>query len=268
MSKAYLSGNVAVCVGNGQKKADGDVGVPREWYSRGYLPHRDRIDLLQAVTFRLADSLPQGKLRELEVELSCLEQRQRDAQRRQKVEQWLDAGIGCYALGHPKVAQVVKNSLLHFQGERYELLAWCIMPNHVHVLLEPRFPLAKIVQGWKSVTARWALAHNDAMGLGIPDPRHLWMREYWDRYIRDDNHLKAVIDYIHHNPVKAGLCGEPAEWPWSGNADVLVGSSGNADVPVGSSSCTTPENGDVPKRTADEDVSVPGNGVSMKEVDA
>ena len=243
-----VPGNADVRVGSGNT-ADGDVGVP-EWYSRGYLPHRDRIDLLQAVTFRLADSLPQEKLRELEVELSCLEQQQRDAQRRQKIEQWLDAGIGCCALGHPKVAQVVKNSLLHFQGERYQLLAWCIMPKHVHLLLEPRFPLAKIVQGWKSVTARWVLANNDLLGLGIPDPRHLWMREYWDRYIRDDNHLKAVIDYIHHNPVKAGLCGEPAEWPWSGNADVLVGSSPrNAD-----------ENADVPKKRADGDVGVPRKG--------
>lgn len=52
-------------------------------------------------------------------------------------------------------------------------------------------------------------------GLEIPDPHHVWMREYWDRFIRDDAHLRATIDYIHRNPVKAGLCREPSDWPWS-----------------------------------------------------
>lgn len=100
------------------------------------------------------------------------------------------------------------------------------MPNHVHVLIEPLQSLAAIVQAWKSFTARWALSRNEELQLGIPSSRHLWMREYWDRYIRDENHLTGVIQYIHDNPVKAGLCGNAQEWPWS--------SAGNADVPVGS----------------------------------
>ena len=54
------------------------------------------------------------------------------------------------------------------------------------------------------------------------------MREYWDRFIRDDDHLRATIDYIHRNPVKAGLCREPRDWPWSS-----AGRAGRADVPVG-----------------------------------
>jgi hypothetical protein len=138
------------------------------------------------------------------------------------------------------------------------MIAWCIMPNHVHALVEPRHPIAKIVQGWKSFTARWALARNEELQLGIPDSRHFWMREYWDRYIRHERHLIDVITYFHNNPVKAGLCRRPQDWPWSsagiavlgnaapGNADVRVGSSGianvtgnaapgNADVRVGSS---------------------------------
>ena len=198
-----------------RKEADGDVGVPREWYSRGYLPHRDRNGLVQGVTFRLADSLPRKRLAQLEEELKGVPEDRRGAERRRRIEQWLDAGMGCCALGCPAVARMVEESLLHFDKERYRLLAWCVMPNHVHVLVEPVVELARIVQGWKSVTSRWALARNEEMGLGIPDVRQFWMREYFDRYMRDEEHLGRSVEYIHNNPVKAGLCARAEEWRWS-----------------------------------------------------
>lgn len=64
--------------------------------------------------------------------------------------------------------------------------------------------------------------------LGLGESRHVWMREYWDRYIRDEHHLKMAIEYIHENPVKACLCTVAKAWRWSsawppGNADVHVG---------------------------------------------
>ena len=207
--------NADVPVGSSSKKADEDVGVPKGWYSRGYLPHRDEVGLLQAVTFRLADSLPQTRLAELESELERFPEHRRGTERHRRIEQWLDAGMGCCALRRPETAKVMQDSLLHFDGQRYILLSWCVMPNHVHVLLKPRQELSAIVKGWKSFTARWALARNEALGLGIPDSKHLWMREYWDRYMRDEDHLKRSIEYIHNNPVKAGLCGRPEDWPWS-----------------------------------------------------
>lgn len=220
--------------------ANGDVGVPgREWYSRGYLPHRDRGHLLQSITFRLADSLPQSELKQLERKLLLLPEIRRDIEKRKTIEQWLDSGMGCCALRHAEAATCVQNALLHFDGDRYRVLAWVIMPNHVHVLIDPVEPISKTIQGWKSFTARWLLANNERLGLGIPDPRHVWMREYWDRFIRDDEHLRATIDYIHRNPVKAGLCRETSDWPWS--------SSGSAVVPVGKAN-----------EKANEDVGVPG----------
>jgi len=230
-----------------RSNADGDVGVPgniaapdsrKEWYSRGYLPHRDATGLLQAVTFRLADSLPQEKLARLEEELTELPETLRGAERRQRIEQWLYDGMGCCALRHPEMASQMRDALRHFDGQRYRLIAWCIMPNHVHILMETFAPLARIVQGWKSVTARWALAQNEKLGLGIPDSKHLWMRDYWDRYIRNDGHFESVVLYIHQNPVYAGLCERAEDWPWSsaGNGDVLIGrafSPHDADGDVG-----------------------------------
>lgn len=214
----------------------GPPSAPRQWYSRGYIPHRDEPHLLQSISYRLADSLPQEKLRALDDELRSLPEDQRDAARRRKIETWLDAGMGCCALRHPAVAGYVQNSFLHFHGERYHLHAWCIMPNHVHILIEPLTDLATIVQSWKSFTARWALARNAELELGVPG-ENFWMREYWDRYIRDEYHYRKVVDYIHQNPVSAGLCATPDAWPWSsaapGSAGVPAGMGPKADEDVG-----------------------------------
>lgn len=204
---------------NGDDSAELGLGGPGNvdpWRNRGYLPHFDAPGALQFITFRLADSLPQQVLHELERELLQQPATVRDRERRKKIEQWLDAGLGCCALRHPRVAEVMQKTLQKFDGERYRLIAWCIMPNHVHVLIETLTPLAKIVQSWKSFTGRWALAHSAELGLGVPG-NAFWMREYWDRYIRGEEHFYRVVDYIHSNPVKAGLCENIADWPWSGN---------------------------------------------------
>ena len=242
------------------KSAGEDTGVPwgdsglRGWYSRGYLPHFDTAHFLQSVTYRLADSLPQTKLAELKEELEHLPENLREIERRKRIEGWLDAGMGCCALAHPAVARYVQDSFLHFHGERYHLHAWCIMPNHVHVLLEPVTNLATIVKGWKSYTARWVLKKNEELALKIPASNTLWMREYWDRYIRDAEHYRKTVEYIHYNPVKAGLCDVAEAWLWSSARLFQEDASGSADGDVG-------WDGDVVKRadmkSADGDVGDP-----------
>jgi putative transposase len=228
-------GNADVPVGSAGRDADGDFGAP-EWYSRGYLPHRDAAGLVQSVTFRLADSLPQKTLKAMDQELLAVPEDRRDVERRKQIEHWLDAGLGCCALRHPEVARYVVEAFTCFHGDRYDLHAWCVMPNHVHVLVQPHIRLATIIQGWKSYTARWILVQNERLKLLIPNPRRLWMREYWDRFIRDEQHYRNVLAYIHENPVKAGLCREAKEWRWSsaypGNADVLVGPTERLTAPL------------------------------------
>ena len=213
-----------------------------EWYSRGYLPHRHRIGLLQSITFRLADSLPQEKLQELRAQRELAELGHQalgtnhTVAERRKIEAWLDAGMGCCALRHPAMAAVVEDTLLKFDNQKYKLIAWCVMPNHVHVLIDPLISLKRIVQSWKSYTGRWAFAHCAELGLRAPkrathnhcateDSQNIfWMPDYWDRFIRNKDHLQNTIDYIHNNPVKAGLCPTPEQWQWSsanrpGNAE-------------------------------------------------
>jgi hypothetical protein len=110
------------------EKAKLELGVPgiskapKGWHSRGYLPHRDDLRLLQSITFRLADSLPQPRLLQIEEILAALPPDQREVARRRQIEGWLDSGIGCCALRHPALAAVVEDALLHFDGARYRLL--------------------------------------------------------------------------------------------------------------------------------------------------
>ncbi len=146
---------------------------------------------------------------------------------RKRVEQYEDSGHGACYLRDERIAALVEQALKHFDGERYHLIAWCIMPNHVHVLIQQRegHPLSKVIQSWKSFTAHKA---NKLLGRS----GDFWMPDYVDRFIRDEKHFMATVEYIHHNPVKAGLVSAPEEWRWSSAAcgGASAGNAGNASV--------------------------------------
>ena len=112
------------------------------WHERGYLPHCDFPNLIQFVTFRLEDSMPAARRGEWEHLLKIEDVRDR----RTKLEEYLDRGAGECLLRNEQVAKIAEDALLHFQNDRYELLAWCVMPNHVHVLVDVRLtPLWKTI---------------------------------------------------------------------------------------------------------------------------
>ncbi len=185
----------------------------KEWHSRGYLPHKE-YEALQFVTFRLYDSLPLEIVKHWKEELGINNQTAcndiKVQQLRTRIARYEDAGYGQCFLKDPRIAALVQDSLLRYDGERYRLLGWCIMPNHVHVLIEMTedWSLSSILQNWRSYTAHVA---NSILGR----TGAFWMSEYFDRFIRNDEHLRNVIDYIDNNAVKAGLVGEPALWRWS-----------------------------------------------------
>jgi putative transposase len=232
----------------------------RGWYSRGYLPHRDHPGLLQSIAYHLADSLPAAVLKQMDTELRTLPAERQDTERRRRVEAWLDAGHGSCVLRLPEAAACVVDTWRHFAGERYDLIAWVVMPNHVHVLVRvyEGVPLGKIVQSWKSYTGRrirvlmeesraeWqrspAIMQEERLaGARRSQIHRVWMREYWDRYIRDERHFEMAVDYIHRNPVKARLVGTAKDWPWSsarefaelGLGDPGAGNSANAERQFG-----------------------------------
>ena len=196
---------------------------PLGWYHR-YLPHRDKPGIIQTITYRLADSLPENILHKISEDLSTLPPENQDSEKRKRLETYLDAGHGCCALKTPQAAQCIIENWKHFHSHRYDLIAWVVMPNHVHVMIHvyPEIQLGRIVQSWKGFTGKRIAqfvgeqARTRAGARGSQEPsKSIWMREYWDRFIRDETHFLNAIDYIHQNPVKAGLAASPEQWPWS-----------------------------------------------------
>jgi putative transposase len=180
-------------------------------YTRGYLPHWDFAEGLQAVTFRLADSLPAALIKSWKVELAETPgDVTRDRELHRRIAHFEDVGHGACVLNRPDCANIVQAKLLDGHPTRYRLLAWCVMPNHVHVLFKPAADssLSGLLRSWKGASA---VEINRLLDRSGP----LWQREYHDRYIRDLDHLYDCRAYIRNNPVKAGLCEKPEDWPFS-----------------------------------------------------
>jgi len=178
---------------------------PRGWYSRGYLPHFDGGTKLQFLTFRLDDSLPLTVLEKWKRELEQCSEIEREIVLRERIEKYLDCGYGNCYLKQPEIAEMVQNALLHHDGTKYKLIAWAIMPNHVHLLLKPLEALGAIEHSIKSYTANKINKFLNRSGT-------LWQKEVYDRYIRDFEHYQTTIAYIENNPVKARLCEKPSDW--------------------------------------------------------
>ncbi len=185
--------------------------MSRGSHSRGYLPHWDISRSIQAITFRLADSVPYKLIREWKSELESLNDRnEREKQLHRLIARYEDAGQGQAILAHPKCAECVQQQLIKGHGSTYELIEWVIMPNHVHVLIHllADSSMTPVVKQWKGAAAR-------EINLLMNRKGKLWAHDYYDRLIRDLDHLNDSISYIHRNPVKAGLCASPEQWKHS-----------------------------------------------------
>jgi REP element-mobilizing transposase RayT len=180
------------------------------WRSRGYLPHFDGRAIPQFITLHLADSIPKKVIERWQRQLSGLNPAQEKLILERRIEKYLDQGYGSCFLKDPRIAKMVQDSLLKFDGVRYNLFAWVIMPNHSHTLLR-RFEdweLDQLMHSHKSYTAHEANKLLNRHG-------QFWMEEYFDRYIRNAQHFRKMVLYIENNPVKAGFCNKASDWPFS-----------------------------------------------------
>jgi REP element-mobilizing transposase RayT len=116
------------------------------------------------------------------------------------IERGLDAGHGACLLRRPDCAQIVAETLHHFEGQRVAMISFVVMPNHVHAVFvqNPEFPLEKLIRSWKGFTARHV---NKQLGRSGT----FWQRDYFDRLIRDEKHFANCVRYIRRNPEKAHL---------------------------------------------------------------
>lgn len=199
---------------------------------RRNLPHIQPEGATLFVTIRLSGSLPEVAVQQLKEEWQL---RQRaidgivapddikrgllyDEEKRLfgRYDALLDSGAnGPTWLEQPRVGVMVCDAIRYLDGRQYDLMSYCLMPNHAHLVFAPLpldkdryYALAKIMHGLKGFTAREA---NRILGR----KGAFWQHESYDHYARDGREVERIVAYVLNNPVKAGLASSWEEWPWS-----------------------------------------------------
>ncbi len=204
----------------------------RFFYKRN-LPHIQPIDAVFFITYRLAFSLPsvfyknlKTRRQEFEYKLKLKSKLSKKDKSRlcenynKKIFDIVDQFIAGYVkspqwLKNPQIANVVVENLFKWNDIRYKLLCYCIMLNHVHILIKPLlkeerkpFSLTRIMQAHKGYTASQANKILQRKG-------QFWQHESYDHYIRDYEELLRVVRYILYNPVKARLVNDHEKWQYN-----------------------------------------------------
>lgn len=203
-------------------KPDLRVGQMSKQRYRRHLPHQIPNNTPIFLTWNLKGALPQDRLIELQVQDRLDREQAKQRADKQDLElnlakkkfarrdNYFDTtAIGPNDLAIPEVANIVEQAILLGSAKDYQLYAWCVMSNHVHVFVKPHFPLAQITQKLKGGTARQINQSQQQEG------RVFWQDESYDHWSRDEEEFFRIIAYIENNPVKAGLCVSPEEWRWS-----------------------------------------------------
>jgi REP-associated tyrosine transposase len=201
----------------------------RDFYRRN-LPHIQPRGATFLVNFRLVNSLPREVMERLRTEADQLEKALlatkdptersllRNNQQHQLLDRWDDAldqsQVGPFWLKDDKITEIVVRSIRYHDGEWFDVEAYCIMPNHIHLVLTPYeisetadYSLAKIMHNIKRNSANHANKVLKRTGA-------FWQHENYDHFIRDEAELERIIKYILYNPVKAKLVKEPQDWKW------------------------------------------------------
>lgn len=222
------------------------------FYERN-LPHYQPPGYAFFVTFRLANSLPTKTIIELKKErakeLEQIASIQSKNEKKERYKKYISDYFGKFDklldgsatgpkwLSEPEVSKVVQDSIHFRDGKEYDLIAYTIMPNHVHLVIKPildklvdrsaasiktaeaetnrvmrssasHYILTKILQDLKSKTA---LKGNKLLNRSGA----FWQHESYDHVVRNDKELRRIVNYIIMNPMKAGLCETAEEWLWS-----------------------------------------------------
>jgi REP element-mobilizing transposase RayT len=154
--------------------------------------------------------MPREVIELWQLQLKHLEKKYQAIVLARRIEKYLDQGHGDCFLRDARIATIVQDSLLKFDAVRYNLFSWVVMPNHSHSLLT-RFDdwtIERLIHSHKSYTAHEANKVLNRSG-------QFWLEDYFDRYIRNEEHFRNAVSYIENNPVKAGFCSKPSDWPFS-----------------------------------------------------
>jgi len=154
------------------------------------LPHIDMIGYYQFVTFRTFDSIDDF--------LKRLSQEDIKSNKKQyKIDSYLDnSSNGCHLNGD--ILDYLKSFFLEKDKDIYELIAFCIMPNHIHILFKQNMALDKTMKILKG-------SSSNAINKLLEKRGKFWENGYYDKAIRDKKHFITTYEYIKNNPLKVGL---------------------------------------------------------------
>jgi len=170
---------------NDNRKNGTKVPAPKR-----FLPHTDLIGYYQFVTFRTHDSIDDYLKRVRNEDIS-------NREKEYKIDQYIDLSAkGCYLNG--SVLEYLKEFFISKDKSFYDLDAFCVMPNHIHILFKQNDELKKIMKILKGSTS---FQINKMLGK----KGTFWEENYYDIVIRDENHFDVVYEYIKYNPIKAEL---------------------------------------------------------------
>jgi REP element-mobilizing transposase RayT len=202
-------------------------------YYQRHLPHIHPQQAIFFVTFRLVNSLPQWIIEtlqdEFEIDMLMKNARQekgdtlKEEPYRKYFKQFdtfLDAQReGNRWLQQPEIASIIAEAIHFRDREKYDLICYCIMPNHVHMMIEISDKhhavdvigmsyLTRVLQSLKSFTAR---ASNKVLHRN----GQFWQRESYDHIVRDDQEMERMIRYVIFNPVAAGFVKDWKDWSFT-----------------------------------------------------
>lgn len=214
------------------------------FYKRKKLPHFNRAGAFQLITYRLADALPKNALAEAREKLNnlCQQKTLTNVQHYEKVfiEEQLDRGHGSCLLRYAPIAKILIENFNFFDHRKYELIAYTVMPSHVHILIQENadFELADVVYSWKSYTSKQILNYLESLYYNLVndseqtklrelcqpllETRKIWQEDFWDRCIRNEKHFDRAYQYILYNPVKSGLAKQWDEYPYTFTTDLQI----------------------------------------------
>ena len=178
----------------------------RDIFTGEHGPQGDRPGALRLVTVMLEDALPKDKLASIVDALPAEEQRERQ----RRLHHLLDSGYGSCLLARPKLAELVDQCLQSFNGRQCELISFVLMPSHMHLLLGSNsgYRLEQVLLALMDWTEEQC---EEKLGIS----GRVWSRQYREQIIRDEEHMLAAIEFIHSDPVRAGLCVDAEDWEFS-----------------------------------------------------
>ena len=205
---------------------------------RRHLPHWDVPGATYFVTSCLEGSLPAtgrldvaGYRAELETRPRPPEVSEEEWERRlwklefSRLDRWLDTGPAVRWLGRPELAEMVRDALLFFAGQRYDVIAYVVMPSHIHWVFRPRAEwVATLPTGPRYQSPRERITHSVKRysgyrcNLALDRQGPFWQTESYDHWVRDTAELERIIRYVEENPVKAGLVKQAEDWVYSSAA--------------------------------------------------